>query len=76
MTTLVNLTFLGNVFLHRENIANLPPQVGSICSECYLPSNDLGLRSSYFSRKFKNFVHLMTSLLDWVTAFNHNRKNV
>ena len=60
MTTLVNLIFMGNALLHRENLGNLPSQVGSRCSECYLSSDDLGLRSSDFSRKFKNYKILFT----------------
>ena len=60
VTTLVHLTFWGNILLHRENLANLSRQVGSTCSECYLSLDDIGLRSSDFSRKFKNYKILFT----------------
>ena len=46
--------------LHRENLANLSRQVGSTYSECYLSLDDIGLRSSDFSRKFKNYKILFT----------------
>ena len=35
-------------------------QVGSTCGECYLSLDDIGLRSSDFSRKFKNYKILFT----------------
>ena len=46
--------------LHRENLANLSQQAGSTCSEYYLSLDDIGLRSSDFSRKFKNYKILFT----------------
>ena len=44
----------------EKNLANLSRQVGSTCSECYLSLDDIGLRSSDFSRKFKNYKILFT----------------
>ena len=51
---------MGNILLHRENLGNLPQQVGSRYNKCYLSSDDLGVRSSDFSRKFKNYKILFT----------------